>query len=149
MTANRHESVTRADRYRQHVQDLAAAFGVRLNINAAMPPHAAGAAQSHAGTHKQIMIVPVIDETTYAVALHELGHCLHPTGMLASQYSSLGRRTGVPQTISDVRMSLLEERSAWEWAHQYALEWTEPMTFVERISLASYESAARRLGVKT
>lgn len=146
MTVNRHESVERAARYARHITDLAAAFHVRLIVRADMPPHFAVALSRV--NEKAVLIAPVIDETTYAVALHELGHHLHPTGTLFTMWSKRAQQTGAVETMSDARIQLLEERSAWEWARYHALEWTPPMTMVESCSLSSYERIARRLGVR-
>jgi hypothetical protein len=178
MTANSHESVGRAARYAQHVAELAAAFGVKVQVFETMPPDAAGAgwrvrvcescgqrnALKRPGTVRcgkckaplgtvdtvhAIMIAPVIDETTYAVALHELGHPCSAFGMINHvEGSSAMRRENRCDTLRDVRLQLEEERAAWAWAQHYALEWTPAMTFVMREALATYERAARKVGVK-
>jgi len=148
MTANKHESIDRNARYAQHVTELAAAFKVRLIVWASLKPHQALASWNGLTGNPVALIAPVIDETTYAVALHEMGHNLHPTGRLYSEMSPEMRATGKIATLRDVRLKLLAEESAWEWAHHVALEWTDVMCLVERLSLDSYRAMARKLGVK-
>lgn len=147
MTANQHECVARFARYAQHVSELAKAFKVHLTIVTDEAPHAAAAGfllkDKHLPLHKRrrlVKITPVIDETTYAAALHELGHCLHPLGMM-----DVGMEI---KTLKDMRLKLDEEHAAWEWAQHYALEWTPAMEAVKRHSFESYAGVARRLGVK-
>jgi hypothetical protein len=111
-----------------------------------MDPASAGAGFVEGRPDKKVIqIAAVIDDSTYAVALHELGHCLHPLGMLHDQGSISLRVRNVQTTKRDVRLKLMEERAAWEWARHYAIEWTETMTFVERISLESYVTHASRV----
>lgn len=157
MTQNMHESAERAIRYAKHVTELAAAFGVRLIVLRDAAPHEAAAGTivkkgrqvHHSKRERCVSITPVIDETTYAVALHELGHCLHPAGMVNQTHGSVTmRKTNQIATLSDMRLQLLEEESAWEWAHHYALEWTEVMSQVERLALSTYRRKARQLGLK-
>src|SRR5262245_21957283 len=108
----------------KHVSDLAARFNVKLDVRRGMDPASAGAgyvvleckacgqknALRHAGTvrcgkckaplgrhdrNQTVMIAPVTCEATYAVALHELGHCLHPTGRVRESHGSrTTRKTG-------------------------------------------------------
>lgn len=145
MTTNRHESVDRFARYAQHICELCSAFCVRMLLKD-MAPDLAAAGHLHSDPNdKCIVIARVIDDTTYAVALHELGHCVHPLGMLYLECSKTMRTKQQLATSRDVRLQLLSEQSAWEWAHHYALEWTEAMTFVERSSMKSYTDNARRL----
>lgn len=163
--------------YAKHISELAARFHVRLNVERDMPPEAASSAiivhrcpncgrgnrlrtagVSRCGACKHplgniiqtrvVNIAPVLDETTYAVALHELGHALHPTGRVRDSHGSrTTRTTGEVATLEDMRYMLLEERSAWEWARQFALEWTAPMQFVQDYAMGSYVASARKLGL--
>lgn len=162
----------------QHVSDLAAAFKVRLDVRPGMPSDFAGAGYviihcpqcgqrnslRHAGTvrcgkckhplgrhmvNQTIMIAPVVDETTYAIALHEMGHCLHPTGRVTEfEGSKVMRARNEVATLRDMRLQLLEEESAWEWAEANALRWTPDMQAVKDRALGSYRKFARQLGIK-
>ncbi len=69
-------------------------------------------------------VMPIKCETTYAIALHEMGHLVHPTGMLTG---SVGQEH-----------DLLHERSAWEWAEYYALDWSPAMEQIKELGLGSY-----------
>lgn len=139
-----------------HVLALGVAFQVQVVIDPDLAPHdaAAGYLSEDADLpgpqrRKSIRVAPITDETTYAVALHELGHCLSPTGMITmSEGSTMMRRANVFSTLRDVRLKLLEEESAWQWARHYALEWTDVMTHIETMTLGSYIAHARRFGVK-
>lgn len=156
MTDNVHDLTERAARYAQHVTALARAFGVALIVQHDMDPAAAtaGFLRSSRGLpfdlkQRVVVIAPVRDESTYAVALHELGHCIHPLGQCTQTEGSREMRlTNQYSTERDVRLQLLEERSAWEWAHHYALEWTPVMQAVEDLGMQSYLRMARRFGVK-
>lgn len=158
MDNNVHDLTRRAARFAQHVTELAVAFDVRVTIIRPVRGHAidrAGAGYLRADAHRPIetrrsliAIPPVTDEVTYAAALHELGHCLSPLGRIRTVHGSRDCRTrGELSTLRDVRLLLDEERAAWEWAHHYALEWTDVMTYVERVCLDSYVAQARRFGV--
>jgi hypothetical protein len=150
MTVNRHESDVRAARYAQHVRDLARAFGIHIREDVNMAPHQAGAGHLRGDTSRRgIVIVPVIDESTYAVALHELGHCLSAFGMVnLHEGSKTMRATNQLSSRRDVLLQLEEERAAWEWAHHYALEWTDIMSYVERYAIGTYEAMVRRMGYR-
>jgi hypothetical protein len=107
---------------RQHVYDLARAFDVRV-VETDMPPDKAGANVQH----RLVFIGNIIDETTYAVALHELGHLISPTGAL---------HDGGPRASHG--LTLHEEESAWTWARHYALDWTPAMEYVAQWALSTY-----------
>jgi len=65
-------------------------------------------------------ILPVKDEVSYATALHEIGHIL-----LGDQQS---------------RFLVVQERGAWDWAEQNALDWTPAMEKERRHLMAGYEA---------
>ena len=113
------------NRWQQHIHDLAHAFGVELVEDAklASAPERAFAVASH----RVAVVPPIFDETTYIVALHELGHVLAPFGALA-------QHAGATHNIRR-----LEEDAAWEWARHYALEWTPLMEQVAGWARATYE----------
>jgi len=154
MTINEHDAHRRARRYSEHVLQLCMAFDVRISP---LPPQLmdrAAAGWMHDAPvmddrTRLIRIAEPTDETTYAAALHELGHLLHPLGTLVAREGSLRyRTTGRPHDARDVRLRLTSELAAWEWAHANALEWTEVMTFVERTCMAEYRRRwAHRFGV--
>jgi hypothetical protein len=83
-----------------------------------------------------IAVAPITNHATYAIALHELGHHLHPLGIMQTS----------DQDEFD-RLEVLRERSAWEWAEANALEWNNEMEHVKLHGLRSYEQKAQRLGI--
>lgn len=109
----------------QHAHALARAFDVRLleapNI-ATTPEHAMALVAV-----RTVVVAPIADDTTYAVALHELGHLIAPCG-------SLPRRAA--QSVANLTRD--EEAAAWEWAEHHALDWTPAMEHVKTLALASY-----------
>lgn len=143
MTMNEHPATTRARRFYDHVLALGDAFGVTVH-------EAKEVGTGFAMAQKNIVVIAAVtDDVSYAIALHELGHCLHPLGHVHRLEGSLDfRRTGQPSTLRDVSLKLVAERAAWEWARQFALEWNEQMDFIERHALASYVKNARRYGIK-
>ena len=137
-------TMTNNDRAR-HITELASAFGVALVIDTANHMETSAAGIERHTKQRMVKIAPVADDCSYAVALHELGHCLHPLGMLHHEMSQSYQLTKRPATTRDVKLQLEAERAAWEWAHHYALEWTVGMDAVERFALGSYETHARRI----
>lgn len=144
MTTNQHDSVARTVRYANHIAELCRVFHVMHEVSTAAPHCASAGTRVYDlnGVEVRVLTInaaPVTDETTYAVALHELGHLLAPLGRVDLIEGSLTyRTTGRPGTLRDVRLSIEAERAAWEWAHDFALEWTEVMTYVETFAMATY-----------
>lgn len=158
---NQHESVERAARYARHVTELAARFGVRLRVyrssktEGKRPHDAAALLARSSGTEnmdecEKIVRVPVVSEdTSYATALHEMGHLLHPLGLVHRRDGSLHyRKTDMPVDLRDVRLLMLAERSAWEWARQFAMDWTPAMDYVARLAFNAYRQKAAGFGHK-
>lgn len=106
-----------------HARDLAKAFNVRLIESDQLRPEEAMAMSGL----RIVLSSGVIDETTYAVALHEIGHLASPTGLVRNV------------TTGD-RGNLLrvEEDAAWTWARHYALCWTPAMEAVARWAEQTY-----------
>lgn len=111
-----------------HARALAQAFTIRLiESDQLRPEEAFGLLQLRA-----VFCGPVIDETTYAVALHELGHLAAPTGIVRHVASG------------DVgNLQRVEEDAAWTWARHYALEWTPVMDAVARWAEGTYAAPRR------
>lgn len=113
------------DALRAHAHDLAKAFNVRLIESDQLEPDEAVALKLWNGI---VLCTPIVDETTYAVALHELGHLLSPLG--------LARSAGVQCERGNLQR--LEEDAAWTWARHYALEWTPVMDAVASWAEGTY-----------
>lgn len=161
MSPNQHESVQRVARYARHVTELAVRYGVLLRVHrrrdGAKPHDAFAGLLSKKGSEpvpfderlKLIYVPRVVDETTYAVSLHELGHHLHPLGYVDKREGSRSMREGGgPSDLRDVRLMLIAERSAWEWARENALEWTELMNHNSLQAFETYCAMGRKLGHK-
>ena len=130
----------------RHIRDLGGAFNVRLNVKPGMDPARAAAGYMEQTGQRVIMIAPVIDETTYAAALHELGHCLSPLGMVnLTEGSQSMRETRQLATIRDCRLQLEEEHAAWEWAEHYGLCWTPVMAHLRDYCLREYQERYDRI----
>lgn len=128
----------------QHVRDLCKAFNVKLLELPGYPYEEAAAAQlaffdekTGVQTKESIDLVvcaPVGDESTYAVAMHELGHTLHPTGRL--------QEFNKPKNWMLV---LVEEESAWEWAEVNGLDWSPTMCQVRDWALVEYRKLHHKI----
>lgn len=116
----------------QHARDLAKAFKVAF-IEMDIAPEEAGASVKPHGEYLGIVKVGrIVDDTTYAVALHEIGHVVAPLGGLVEEKRRL-------EGSAAMRMTLIAERAAWEWAEHYAADWTVGMEQVKLWALSTYE----------
>lgn len=109
-----------------HARELASAFDVRLIESSLLQPE-----EALGITRLRVALVStIVDRTTYAVALHEIGHLASPTGI-------------VRHVCSGDRWNLLriEEDAAWAWARHYALLWTPDMEAVARWAEGTYQQA--------
>lgn len=80
-------------------------------------------------------------EQTYAGALHELGHCVHPKGM------TLDVHPNKVATREQMLEKMEEEKAAWRWAKRNALMWTPAMEQFARMMFDSYRRLGRRFGI--
>jgi hypothetical protein len=134
--------------YAKHARALAKAFHVRLVEDSGMalekshvytlsrlPDRVKATMGPDAGKWVGIVFTsPVEDATTYAVALHEIGHAVDPLGNLNPEYREAKSQAEFR------RLKILAEESAWKWAQHYAAEWTPDMDAAMAFGLASYES---------
>lgn len=138
-----------ASEYAAHVAALCRAFNIALVIRQGMDPAGAGAGfLVRAGvrtTQLSILIAPITDETTYAAAMHELGHCLSAFGMLRHAHGSIEARTGnIIATQRDACLQYEEEVAAWAWARHHALDWTVAMQQLEIMMMRGYSNFLRQ-----
>ena len=82
---------------------------------------------------RRVFVRTITDETSYAVALHEMGHVGHPRGFLRTL-----------ETEHDAHLKVQEEENAWFLARSHALDWTVAMEMVYKQAIATYYEAARR-----
>jgi hypothetical protein len=108
----------------QHALDLAAAFDVRVVESSQIKPH-----EAFAAPHLRLVVVsPIVDDTTYAVVLHEVGHLCAPLGVLRTS-----------STSDALSLKQAEEDAAWTWARHYALDWTPAMDAVAAWAEGTYQ----------
>lgn len=110
-----------------------------------------GACKSSLGQQNphSVLVAPIINARRYAIALHELGHCVHPTGRVNEfEGSPTMRHSNHVATLRDMRLQLLEETSAWEWAEAMSLEWTDEMANTKKEALGTYYAYASKLGMR-
>lgn len=124
-----------------HLAGLARQHDIALNVVKGMPPERARAERFQLApmpwaVMRLVTIAPVGDETTYAVALHEMGHVVARHGMSGVGVDNPCR------SIDDVKKKILAEQAAWDWAQANALEWTVAMEQNKQISLHNYEEWA-------
>jgi len=106
-----------------HARELAAAFDVRLIEDARIRPE-----EALGIPHLRMVLThPVIEETTYAIVLHEIGHLAAPLGVV---------RHVAGGDLGNLRR--VEEEAAWGWARHYALEWTPTMEALAQWAEGTY-----------
>jgi hypothetical protein len=110
--------------YNAHIQQLARDYDVTLLIDPYLDPKRA----SSEPVDRRVLLPPITDATTYAIALHEIGHVASGHTMPSAFIYLIGGGRAV--------MSV--EMEAWRWARQHALEWTPEMTAIEQWGLDSY-----------
>jgi len=123
-----------ADALTRHAREVAGAFGVHLVLDGAVKPEDAVAGVTREDRRRVVIAAPIVDETTYAVVLHELGHLLHPGGSV---------RTAA--TAKSLGLMQHEEEAAWSWARHHALEWTAVMETVAEWALSTYYTLAKAI----
>lgn len=121
----KHLSAATAQQLNDHVHALATSYQVRIIDCPQLRPDEAFAFVPR----RMVFAHPIIEETTYAVVLHELGHIC---------------RQQVPIYLTDVisghapQLQLDEETAAWQWARQQALIWSPAMEAVAMWALDTY-----------
>ena len=113
----------------QHARDLAAAFKVRLVLDAQLRPEEAFAVPGR----RLVVASTIVDETTYAVVLHEVGHLCAALGDVRMSQAVDGDEQRLKQT---------EEDAAWTWARHFALIWTDAMEAVANWAEGTYAAPA-------
>lgn len=123
----------------EHLAGLARQHGIGLNVVKDMPPEDAFALVGQLAPWlpacRVVTIAPIGDETTYAVALHEMGHTVAPDGASPLPCE-------LCRSVVDVKRKIRAEQAAWDWAQANALEWTVAMEQNKQMSLHNYEEWA-------
>lgn len=121
----------------EHLAGLARQHGIVLNVIKGMPPEQAFAING-GPRMRLITVAPVVDETTYAVDLHEMGHCVAPDAVWGP--------CELCRSVADIQGKIRAEQAAWDWAQANALEWTVAMEQNKRMAMKGYEEWALNLG---
>ena len=104
--------------YAAHLLTLAKKHGVDVAVNQV------NLHDSHAHPlDNAICIAPVKCEASYAVNMHELGHCVDPDGRLE-------QRT--------YEATIRSEEAAWRWAQANTPDWTPTMEHIRQVCLGTY-----------
>jgi len=107
-----------------HAHALAKGFQKRLIESSQLRPE-----EAFALPHLQLAVIStIVDVTTYAIALHELGHLAAPTGSIRGAVE--GDRASLQR---------VEEDAAWTWARHYALIWTDVMDRLAQWAEGTYQ----------
>lgn len=137
----------------EHARALARAFDVRLIEDSGLPLEGSHSVPVErlpelqrvmlvGGTWKGAAIVRhVTDDRTYAICLHEIGHCVAAFGCLIHERQAA---TGV---VRKTTLTMMQEVAAYEWAEHYALVWTRAMEAAKQEGLDSYREAQRRAAI--
>lgn len=124
------------ERLAQHARDLAERFGVELleedrpyelshcECLQHIKKDAKGRMIGVAKEHFRIRVHFIVRHLGYYIALHELGHVLHPNGMIKPSERTAHDAMDLIRTKA---LSIHQEECATEWARQYALVWTPEM----------------------
>lgn len=112
--------------FQSHVLQLAKHHGIRVVMDSAITYHEAGAAPMQKTVHVPI----IVTATDYAVALHEIGHCVAPGGFRIHRNLFPKQRP----------VELAEERAAWAWAVEQAVVWNADMQAIRDYALSTYEA---------
>src|SRR4051812_15325989 len=112
--------VTDAREFARHAHAIAAAFGVEI-IEHDDQLQIAGA-NPILGV---VVCARIVGETSYAVAMHEMGHHLAPLGFLPLE------QIRAESVRAKLGLVVVTEEAAWEWAEHYAIDWTVAMQQVK------------------
>lgn len=143
---------------RKRVEDLAKAHGIDYRFENGLRSRVENQGWFNPETKRLIRLEkPTVvfsadaGDFAYAVNLHELGHLLHPTGMLRQEGSPQFRTGGAPLDARDWNLQIEEEKSAWAWAYNHATVagaepwgWTPGMEAARAKGLKSYLLARLR-----
>lgn len=115
----------------EHARRLAAEHDIDLLELPGMKPE-----DSCANTAlRMVACAPIFEETTYAVALHEMGHVAVQGTASRVVEVLMAFMAGRAKTA---RRALADEDEAWAWARAHAMEWTDVMQSVMDWSRGTY-----------
>lgn len=135
---------------RQHVEQLSKAFDIGMVFDDTLTREKAAALRVNknritefdrwAGIReKMVHTRPIMEETSYAVAMHEIGHHLAPNGYCLLTRPPMGCH---PRKVFEwAAAKLVAEEAAWEWAQYYIEQrfyWTPAMEQVKQYAFETY-----------
>ena len=123
------------DRYRSHLYKLVVEHSVEVLEAHGMPPELAVSAPEL----RRVILPTIADDTSYAIALHEIGHIVAKNGHGISK--GMSGDLSDPMYVYDL---LTEEFAAWAWARAQAIDWTVGMEQTEKLAIMSYLETLRR-----
>lgn len=122
----------------QHIQDLCKTFNIEIHLcekpeesrggvvhGTLMKPGARVGVQTILS--RLIQVKKVDNAFLYAIALHEVGHIEHPSGLLI-----------------EIDNGMEQELAAWEWAEHHALDWTPEMQAAKDYGLMTHRLAEQQ-----
>lgn len=124
----------------QHVRDLSAAFDITVVRGVTHHDASYVKLYYHPNSGRvedvQVVCAPIDGALAYIACLHEMGHALHPNGMMRHNFP----RDEIAAMSLARRAALLfqEETSAWDWAYQQSLVWNTACDVEREKSLATY-----------
>src|SRR5438270_742454 len=127
--------VTHTDLLR-HVIYLAVEHKVAVIMDQRLTNRGHAAMDTEGTIRSHVRIPIVVNESSYAIALHELGHLLTSDGHLRMHEKEAFTSH---LTLRELFMMLQEEHAAWSWAKRHALVWTDEMKHVEKRGIESYK----------
>lgn len=118
-----------------HIDGLANLHGIEMMFDVDLEKRTGSSLFHPDGIRKGVVVRPIEDEVDYVVALHEIGHHLHPTGRI--------NKSNMPPQLLEAKewmtARMEEERSAWAWARVNALVWTTVMEETAVFAYGTYE----------
>lgn len=118
------------NRYRNHLYQLTQTHDIRVMEALGAPPEMN---EAHPKL-RRIVVAEINNDTSYALALHEMGHVVSPDGH-GKSHGLCRKCCQDPMYMYDL---LTEEFAAWAWAREQAIEWTVGMEQTEKYCIMSY-----------
>lgn len=133
-----------------HVEQLSKAFDIGMVFDDELNRETAAAIRFEGRTiseldrwmgicEKMVHTRPIVDETTYVVALHEIGHHVAPNGYCLRVKPRIGCH---PREVFEwAAAKLVAEEAAWEWARYYVEQvfyWTAAMEQTKQYAFETY-----------
>lgn len=80
----------------------------------------------------RVRVPPITSEVHYAATMHEIGHLVHPVGILPGRDQN------------EITVKMCQEEAAWEWARHYAIDWSPAMEHTAQLAFGTYKEGERQ-----